>query len=310
MLELLKILADTTRLRILRALNQGDFTVQDLTRALQMGQSRISRHLILMSDAGLLKVEKQGTWHYYRLAPDNAFFVKIWPVIAEHLDGLEMREQDTNGLAAIMAERRQRSQAFFDRHARNWDVMHTELLKLPDYQADLLDLLPQGGLVVEIGVGSGTLLPFLTEKAERVVGIDQSQAMVALARERLQEHHLEERVDVRLAEMNHLPLADSSVRAVVMNQVLHHAEHPGDVLREVGRILDGDGVLVLADLTRHEHDWAREKLADQWLGFKRRELEGWLAEAGLQICSYRERGGSGPYQGVLLLSATLHHNMR
>src|SRR5210317_156719 len=98
MLETLKILADTTRLRILRILRQGDFTVQDLMQALQMGQSRISRHLILMNEAGLLKVEKQGTWHYYRLAPESRFFQKIWPAIEAHLDELAMREQDTDGI--------------------------------------------------------------------------------------------------------------------------------------------------------------------------------------------------------------------
>lgn len=308
MLEVLKILADTTRLRILRILRQGDFTVQDLMQALQMGQSRISRHLILMSEAGLLKVEKQGTWRYYRLAPESSFFQKIWPVIEAHLDELAMREQDTDGILTIMAERRKRSQEFFDRHARDWDAMHNALLNLPDYQADLLELLPEGGLFVEIGIGSGLLLSLLIEKADRVVGLDQSPAMVTLARETVQNHHLSERVDVRLAEMNHLPLADASVRAVIMNQVLHHAEQPVDVLREVRRVLAVDGLLLLADLTRHEHDWVRERLADQWLGFKRQELEDWLAEAGMQICTYRELGDSGSYHGVLLLTAKLKHN--
>jgi len=308
MLEVLKILADTTRLRLLRILCQGDFTVQDLMQALNMGQSRISRHLILMNEAGLLKVEKQGTWRYYRLAPESSFFQKIWPAIEAHLDELDMQEQDANGVLAIMAERRKRSQEFFDRHARDWDVMHTQLLNLPDYQSELLALLPAGGLTVEIGVGSGTLLPFLIDKADRVVGLDQSPSMVTLARETVQHHHLNERVDVRLAEMNHLPLADDSVRTVVMNQVLHHAEQPVDVLREVGRVLAGGGLLVVADLTRHEHDWVRERLADQWLGFKRQELDGWLNEAGMQIRTYQEFGGSGSYQGVLLLTAKLNNN--
>ncbi|MEJ2197739.1 MAG: metalloregulator ArsR/SmtB family transcription factor [Desulfuromonadales bacterium] len=287
MLEVFKILADATRLRLLRILRQGDFTVQDLMQALHMGQSRISRHLILMNEAGLLKVEKQGTWRYYRLAPENRFFQKIWPAIEAHLDEQEMQEQDANGILAIMAERRKRSQEFFDQHARDWDVMHTELLNLPDYQSDLLALLPAGGLTVEIGVGSGTLLPFLIDKADRVVGLDQSP---------------------RLAEMNHLPLADDSVQTVVMNQVLHHAEQPVDVLREVGRVLAGGGLLVLADLTRHQHDWARDRLADQWLGFKRQELDDWLNEAGMQICTYQEFGGSGSYQGVLLLTAKQNNN--
>jgi ArsR family transcriptional regulator len=93
-----------------------------------------------------------------------------------------------------------------------------------------------------------------------------------------------------------------------MNQVLHHAEQPGDVLREVGRTLVRDGLLVVADLTRHEHDWVRERLADQWLGFNRQELEGWLAEADMQIRTYQEFGNSGSHQGVMLLTATFNDN--
>lgn len=308
MLEVFKILADTTRLRLLRILRQGDFTVQDLMQVLNMGQSRISRHLILMSEVGLLKVEQQGTWRYYRLAPESRFFQKIWPIVEEHLAELEMQDEDASGLLAIMMERRKRSQEFFDRHARDWDDMHAELLNLPDYQADLLALLPKGGLTVEIGVGSGTLLPLLIDKADRVVGLDQSPSMVTLARETVQQHRLTEHVDVRLAEMNHLPIPDDSARTIVMNQVLHHAEQPGDVLREVGRTLVRDGLLVVADLTRHEHDWVRERLADQWLGFKRQELEGWLAEADMQIRTYQEFGNSGSHQGVMLLTATFNDN--
>lgn len=307
MLEVLKILADVTRLRLLRTLRQGDFTVQDLMQILNMGQSRISRHLILMSETGLLKVEKQGTWRYYRLAPENGFFQQVWPTVEEHLAEIEMQKQDADGLLEVMAKRRKRSQEFFDRHARDWDDMQTKLLNLPDYRSDLEELLPVGGLAVEIGVGSGMLLPLLIAKADRVLALDQSPSMVALARETVQEHHLE-RVDVRLAEMNHLPIVDDSVRTVVLNQVLHHAEQPLDVLKEVGRVLAEGGRLVLADLLRHEYDWARERLADQWLGFKRQELEAWLIESGMEVCTYREVGGTGSYQGVLLLTATLNRN--
>jgi len=303
MLEVFKILADQTRLRLLRILRQGDFTVQDLMQILNMGQSRISRHLLLMSESGLLKVEKHGTWRYYRLAPENKIFQDIWPTIDTHLAGLEMHEDDAVAVARVMTERRQRSQEFFERNAREWDALHVELLKLPDYQNTLLDLLPNVGLIVEVGVGSGALLPVLASKGGRVVGLDQSPAMVALARERVSTFHLVDRVDVRLGEMKYLPFPDASVQAVVMNQVLHHAEQPGEVLKEVRRVLGDDGLLVIADLTRHEHDWVRDRLADQWLGFSYAELENWLEEAGLSILSYQEYGDLKKEQTVFLLAA-------
>lgn len=303
MLELFKILADKTRLRLLRILRQGDFTVQDLTRILSMGQSRISRHLLLMSEAGLLQVEKQGTWHYYRLAPSHKLFTEIWPAIESQLSSIDLQEDDTAAVSRIMAERRKRSQEFFERHARDWDSLHVELLNLPDYQDTLLSLLPAGGLVVEIGVGTGTLLPVLASKASRTIGLDQSHAMISLAKKTVAQHHLEDRVEVRLGDMNYLPFPDSSVQAVVMNQVLHHAEQPGDVIREVKRILSRDGILVIADLTRHELDWARERLADQWLGFGLYELEDWLLDAGMKVVSYQEYGDKKRQQSVFLLAA-------
>ncbi len=166
-------------------------------------------------------------------------------------------------------------------------------------------MLPHGGLLVEIGVGTGSLLPLLAQQSARTIGLDHSPSMVAMARETIADHQLADKVDVRLAEMNHLPFADRSVRTIVMNQVLHHAEQPIEVLREIGRVLEIQGVLVLADLTRHQHDWTRERLADQWLGFKRSELENWLAETGMLLTDYREFGDPAIQQSVLLLSASI-----
>lgn len=303
MQSLFKILADSTRLRILRILRQGDFTVQDLMQILDMGQSRISRHLKLLSDAGVLKVEKQGTWHYYRLSPGTSLFNDLWPSIEARLNTVKGLDSDSAGVLRIMMERRRRSQEFFNDHARDWDRMHVELLGLPDYQEKLLALLPAGGLIVEIGVGTGRLLTLLASKGEQTVGLDHSPAMVALARETVLRHRLGDNVEVRLAEMNHLPFADGSVRTVVMNQVLHHAEQPVEVLREIRRVLGRKGQLVMADLTRHEFDWTRERLADQWLGFKQNELEAWLAEVGMQMSSYQEFGEPAGQQTILLLTA-------
>ena len=303
MLNLFKTLADSTRLRLLRILRQGDFTVQDLMQILDMGQSRISRHLKLLSEAGLLQIEKQGTWHYYRLSVGEDLFNDIWPFIELRLAGIEGHDRDATGVLQVMTERRRRSQSFFNDHARDWDRMHIELLNLPDYQEDLLALLPEGGLLVEIGSGTGSLLPLLAAKSEHTVGLDHSPSMVGLARETVAEHQLRGKVEVRLAEMKHLPFADGSVRTVVMNQVLHHAEQPIEVLREIHRALEVGGQLVMADLMRHELDWARDRLADQWLGFKKKELENWFAEVGLKMNTYQEFGDSASQQSVLLLTA-------
>jgi ArsR family transcriptional regulator len=164
-------------------------------------------------------------------------------------------------------------------------------------------MIPTGGLVVEVGVGTGSLLPLLSRKGDYTVGLDHSPAMVGLARGTVAQHQITDKVEVRLAEMHHLPFADGSVRTVVLNQVLHHAERPAEVLKEMTRVLEPGGSLAMADLRRHKHDWARERLADQWLGFKREELEGWLAETGMLVNSYQEFGNTAHQQPVLLLVA-------
>lgn len=306
MLRLLKILADSTRLRLLRILRQGDFTVQDLMHILDMGQSRISRHLKLMTDAGLLQIEKQGTWHYYRLSLEEGLFKDLWGSLEPRLASLEGQEQDAFGVVQVMSDRRKRNQDFFNRHAPEWDKLHVELLNLPDYQEQLLDLIPSGGLIVEIGVGTGSLLPSLAMKGQQVLGLDHSPSMIKLARDVLARQQLATRVEVRLAEMNHLPCSPGSVRTVVMNQVLHHAEQPVDVFREIARVLEADGTLVVADLARHGYDWARDRLADQWLGFKREELELWLDETGLSMTLCRDVDVLSGQQTVFLLKAINH----
>lgn len=302
MLTLFKALADPSRLRLLRILRQGEFTVQELTGILAMGQSRISRHLKILCDAGILRVEPQGTWRYYRFAPQDPLFRDLWPAIERQLDDCPEREADAAGTAAVMAARRRRSREFFDRHASSWDDWRDSKLRLPDYQARLLSLVPVGGICAEVGVGSGRLLEVLTRKGGQVIGIDHSPAMVEQARANLERHGVRG-VEVRLGEMTHLPLADGSVQALVLDQVFHHAERPLDVLAEIRRVLAAGGSMLVADLVRHQHDWMREELADQWLGFKRAELEGWLAEAGLELAGYQRIDPESGEHPVFLLWA-------
>ena len=301
MLSTLKLLADPTRLRLLRILEQGDFTVQDLTAILAMGQSRISRHLKLMASEGLLQVDKQGTWHYYRLAPSNDFFVEIRDAIKSRFNTLINYERDMAGLLKVTDERRRRSRQFFDSHAVDFDGLHETLLDLPDYRRDLFDQVPQGGLIVEIGVGTGRLLPELAKIGDLVIGVDHSPAMIDLARE-YAGRVSHGKIDLRLAEMIHLPVESSSVDTVVMNQVLHHAELPIPVLKEINRILKPGGLLLIADLVRHDHDWVRQQLADQWLGFSEQELTAWCSEAKFNNLQFHVVGKKNQQQ-VLLLSA-------
>ena len=280
MLSVLKALADSTRLRLLAILTRGEFTVQELTGILEMGQSRISRHLKILADAGILGVKRQGTWAYYRLGNSSSFAAAIWPSLEKELVRLETYDQDMQGVTEVLNVRRQRSRQFFDDHARQWDQMAEQLLALPPYHALLLQQLPQVRVALEIGFGTGRLLTALSAHAERVIGVDQALPMVEQARQLIAEQGLSN-VDLRLGEMTHLPVADAEAEAVALNMVLHHAAQPAAVLLEINRVMRAGARLVIADLQKHDKEWVRDRLADQWLGFDPDELNGWLEQAGL-----------------------------
>lgn len=302
MLDTLKALADPCRLRLVAVLLRGEFTVQELTAILKMGQSKISWHLKTLTEAGVLVVKRQGTWSYYRAGGTSPFFTAIRPAVEAGVETLPQREEDLAAVADVLEARRRRSQEFFDRHAREWDDLARTLLPVPPYRDRLLSLVPAGKAVVEIGIGTGGLLPFIAKKAAKVIGVDHSPAMLEEARRRLTEDGLAD-IDLRLGEMTFLPLPDKGADCVILNMVLHHAAMPSAVLAEVRRVLAPGGVLVLADVARHEREWVRERLADQWLGFGEEELSAWIRAAGFgDACSERLEGEPGQ-EAVLLVKA-------
>lgn len=302
MLDELKALADPSRLRLLAILLDGEFTVQELTTILGAGQSKVSWHLKILTEAGILSVKKQGTWSYYRAGGSSPFFAAIRPAVQQGIALLPERQTDLAAVAQVLEARRRRSQEFFDRHARQWDELAKALLPVPEYLPRLLGLVPNGGTVVEIGVGTGGLLATLATKAERVIGVDHSPAMLEEARQRLSESGVAG-VELRLGEMTHLPLPDASAGCVLLNMVLHHAADPTQVLTEIGRVLAPGGILLLADLARHERETAREQLADQWLGFDEAELHGWLVAAGFVDDTIDRLAGGTGQESVLLVKA-------
>lgn len=300
MLDLFKALADPCRLRLVAVLLHGEFTVQELTRILRLGQSRISRHLKILADAGVLSVKRQGTWSYYRVGEGNSFFATMRPALTRELEALPERANDLSRLAAVLEERRRRSQEFFDRHARQWDDLARTFLPVPDYLERLLALVPSATTLLEVGLGTGGLLPELAARASRVIGVDHSPAMLEEARRRLALAGVTG-IELRLGEMTHLPLPDEAVGCAVANMVLHHAADPLAVLREIRRVLAPGGVVVLADLARHEREWVREQLADQWLGFEEEELLEWLKTAGFDSVEVERVGPAAGEEQVMLV---------
>jgi len=302
LIDTLKAIADPCRLRLTAVLLSGEFTVQELTRIIGTGQSRISHHLRVLAEAGVLSVKRQGTWSYYRAGSDSAFFTAIRPHLERELDNLPERVADLAAVAQVLEERHRRSKEFFDRHARQWDELARSLLPVPEYRGQMLEMLPQGVKVLEIGIGTGGLLTELATRSASVIGVDHSPAMLEEARRRLTDNGVSG-IELRLGEMTHLPLPDRSVDCTLLNMVLHHAADPPAVLSEIRRVLNPDGTLIMADLARHEREAAREQLADQWLGFDEVELSGWLEGAGFTDVQCERIDGTTGQATVLLVRA-------
>lgn len=300
LLDVLKALADSCRLRLVMILLRGEFTVQELTAILSTGQSRISHHLKILTEAGVLSVKRQGTWSYYSVNYESRIFNAIRPVFELEGEALPDRSNDLAAVAMVLEARRKRSQEFFDQNARHWDDLVKTLLPVPEYLTRLIDSVPHGVVVLEIGTGTGDLLTKLAARAAKVIGVDHSPAMLEEAKQRLAASGANG-VELRLGDMTHLPLSDASVGCAVANMVLHHAADPRSVLTEISRVLQPGGTLLLADLARHEREVAREQLADQWLGFEEDELQSWLAAAGfMNICCERVEGVIGQEKVLLV----------
>jgi ArsR family transcriptional regulator len=302
LLPLFKSLADETRLRLLNLLARGEFTVQELTEILGMGQSRISRHLKILHDAGLLALKRQGTWSYYRIQPASAWIEEFWDLLMPQLYTLAAGPGDLVRMTRLFERQKAANRDFFDRHARQWDLLKQTALPLVPYRQQLLQQLGSGGLLVELGIGTGELLPQLATAWQKIVGVDQSQAMLDEARRRSVAIHDTE-IELRLGELATLPVADALADAVLMNMVLHHAPQPKRVLQDVARVLLPAGRLVVAELVRHDQDWTRDALADVWLGFTVDELHGWLVECGYTDISIETLPPLGQQHGVLLVGA-------
>lgn len=302
MLDVLKALADPCRLRLVAILLSGEFTVQELTAILGVGQSKVSWHLKILMDAGVLAVKRQGTWSYYRAGTESEFFTAIRPHLERGFAAMPERRRDLAAVARILEERRRRSLEFFDQYAMQWDDLARTLLPVPEYVTRLLELVHEGGTVVEIGIGTGGLLADLAAKSGPVIGVDHSPAMLEEARRRMLKSSISG-VELRLGEMTHLPLSDGAADCALLNMVLHHAADPPAVLAEIRRVMSPGGTLLIADLARHERESAREQLADQWLGFDEEELAGWLKSAGFAAVELERIEGVAGEETVLLVRA-------
>jgi len=284
LLAALRACAEPTRLRILALVARGAFCVTEFTEILGQSQPRLSRHLRLLCEAGLLERLREGANAWFGLPPEGSAGFSLARAVLERLpDGDDVLAADRRQAARVLAERARAATDSFVRKGAEWD--ETSALGLPadGVEAALLGLLPAGNLGrgLDIGTGTGRLLELLAPRLSAGVGVDASRSMLALARARLARPGLTH-CAVRLADMYRLPLPDGGFDLVLMHMLLHHAEDPAAALIEAARVLRPGGRLIVVDLAPHDNSEALHRLAHRWPGFSDATMRGLLADAGLE----------------------------
>ncbi|HEX2182507.1 MAG TPA: class I SAM-dependent methyltransferase [Rubrobacteraceae bacterium] len=179
---------------------------------------------------------------------------------------------------------------FFERVATDWDTMRLSYYdeRVIEKMADLCGA-NRGMTIADVGTGTGFVAAGLAPRVGRVIGVDNSRPMLDVARQNLDSLGVGN-VELIRGDVTALPLAGGSVDAAVANMVLHHAEDPGSMLREIARVVKAGGAVVITDEVEHPHEWMREEHADVWLGFTEEQIRSLFDEAGLLGHGYASLG--------------------
>ena len=279
--ELLKILGDGTRLRLLRLLQQEPLSVVELQEVMDMGQSRISSHLGLLKQAGLVLDRREGKRSFYSaLPPEKPPARDIFNAVLDTVATEPTYREDQSNLDRILSRRRAESEAYFNMVAerlgknycpgRSWEAIGHFLL----YLTPPID-------IIDLGAGEGVLSQLLARQARSVTCIDNAPAMVRVGTELARENGFDN-LFYKLGDIEEVPLPDASQDLALLSQALHHANNPQVALGEACRLLRPGGRLMVLDLKKHQFEKARELYADRWLGFSPNDLYSWLRAIGLE----------------------------
>ncbi len=304
-LAALRAAGEATRLRILALLAGGELNVKDLTQILGQSQPRISRHLKLMAEAGLIKRFREGSWVFFRLA-DAGAEAALAQAIVESLDQTDLTlARDRSRATAVQTARAETAQAYFKSHASEWDSIRALHVAERDVEAAMDEALGEGPfhLLVDLGTGTGRILELFAARADRALGFDLNHAMLGYARMKLERAGLTH-AQVRHGDLHNVPLPDGAADAVVLHQVLHFLDDPAAAVAEAARLLAPGGKLLVVDFAPHELEFLREQSAHRRLGFAKDQLGRLFESAGLKLERFRELSPE-PSGGKLTVSLWL-----
>jgi ArsR family transcriptional regulator len=282
--DLFQAVSDPTRLRILALLARMELSVGELAQLLQQSQPRVSRHVRILADAGIVERRKEGSWVFLAIS-DAERTGPLLTLMRQWTDEASGRlfDQDSQRLDAVRADRAEAAQRYFASHAEVWDsirslhVSESEVERAIERALDRRKL----GTLVDIGTGTGRMIELFGPRAQEAIGIDRSSEMLRLARVKLELAGV--RSSLRQGDMYALPLADCTADCVIIHQVLHYAHAPADAIAEAARVLEPGGTLLVIDFASHEREELRSRDAHLRLGFADDVMKGWFNSAGLSI---------------------------
>lgn len=280
--ELFQALSDPSRVRILMLLRTMELSVGELAQVLGQSQPRVSRHVRILADAGLLVRHKEGSWVFLALTADPRIEA-LFGLVDQWLDpaSRDVLAADAVRLAAVRSDRAEAAARYFSAHAEVWDSirsLHVAESAVERAIEEALGDQPVGRLL-DIGTGTGRMLELLGPKSLQAIGVDKSSDMLRVARVKLEAAGIAS--SLRQADMYALPLGDRSADSVVIHQVLHYAQNPAAALAEAARVLRPGGRLLVVDFAAHDREDLRARDAHLRLGFTDEAMTGWLRAAGL-----------------------------
>jgi ubiquinone/menaquinone biosynthesis C-methylase UbiE/DNA-binding transcriptional ArsR family regulator len=283
-LKNLRLLAESSRLRILLLVEREELSVAELQEILGMGQSRISTYLAQLKQAGLVEDRRNGKSILYRLKAlpqsESKSFERMLGLLREAAHEIPEAEQDSDALRLALRRREEKTRAYFDELAGKFGRNYMPGRSWQGLAEMLLALMPPL-VIADLGAGEGTLSQLLARRAKNVIAVDNSDKMVEYGSELARKHGVTN-LEYRKGDLEDVPLRDQSVDLAFFSQALHHAPHPERAVAEAWRILKPGGRIVVLDLVRHAHEEARELYADLWLGFTEVEALRFLRQAGFK----------------------------
>ena len=279
-LNYFKALADETRIRLFNILMDHELSVNELVFLMDMGQSRISRHLKILTDSGFLQCRRDGVWAFYSVSQkgkEKEFAEAIRFLFNDESEFLE----DIKRAETVIDDRKKKSKLFFKKIAHEWNDLQQQIIGDFDLNGEILKHVETCNFAVDMGCGTGKLLYRLKDFAAVTVGVDSSPEMLEQARKLFNEEN--GNVKLRLGELEHLPIRDEEADYAVISMALHHLSDPEKAIAEAARILNRKGKLIIADFEKHQNENMRENYGDRWLGFSSEEIKTYFSRNGFSL---------------------------